>query len=271
MSDKKMLTTRHAELNLRYSVLRETCADLFERLNHLELMEGPNLASRYMMDLGQYEMRAFELTLSVRRWRRRFELRQRALNAGETLDLVAVEAELDGEFAAFMSKLKAYALELESSRSRLTAPTLTREQTTEVRCLYLNAAKRLHPDVNSDVTEAMSKLWLRIKAAYADRNWSELRFLCGLIDTVAARPLVFPKTRAGLDALTAEIARLENVVADQRRQIADMESRAPWSYAGRLDDLEAVRAEQEDLQDMIAALQEQVAAYERKWNEEVIA
>jgi len=271
LKGENLVNKHHAELMLRYGVVREACADLFERLNHLELVDGPALASRYMMELGQYEMREFELTMEVRRWQRRFELRQAAVNAGEMPDLMAIETALDKEFAEFEAKLVAFAKEMDEATMRFHARTLTAEQSTDVRVLYLNAAKRLHPDVNPEATEAMAKLWQRIKTAYADRSWSELRFLCGLIGTVAEKPRKFPKTRAGVESLSAEIVRLERLAEEQRAQIAELNGRAPWSYRAQLENAEGLQAEQERLQEEIAACQQRVAEYEMRWKEGVAA
>jgi len=139
--NQKDVAAEHGRLVLRYGAVRETCADLFERLNHLEFVEGPALASRYMMEIGQYEMREYMAWVEVRRWQRRFELRQSAVNANEQPDLLAIEAALDKEFVAFAEKLKAFSNEKKAALAHFHATTLTPQQSTEVRMLYLNAAK----------------------------------------------------------------------------------------------------------------------------------
>jgi len=265
------LITEHGQLTLRYGLARENCANLFEQLNHLEYVEGPELSSRYMMEIGQYEMREYQLWISVRRWRRRFELRQAAVNANKPPDLLAIERTLDEELAAFEDKLKVFADEKKMALETFHASRLTPQETTEVRLMYLNAAKRLHPDVNPNLGEEAAKLWNRIKNAYAERKWSEVRFLCSMIDTLAEKPKAFPATKKGVAALKKEIARLESVCQEQREKIDELNAQVPWSYRERLNDKVAVEAEISKLAEDIDALQVRIDEYERRWQEEVAA
>ena len=48
-----------------------------------------------MMLVGQYEYHVYELDADIARWKRRFTLRQAALNIGEKLDYLAIEQQLN--------------------------------------------------------------------------------------------------------------------------------------------------------------------------------
>ena len=56
---------------------------------------------RYALDRPRSatRLKVFQLRMDAARWQRRFTLRQRALNRGETPDLMSIEKELDAEFA----------------------------------------------------------------------------------------------------------------------------------------------------------------------------
>lgn len=83
--------THFTELQGRHAILKERCADLLELYNHMVQVEGPNIKSRYMMLVGQFEYRIYELDADIARWKRRFTLRQAALNMGEKPDYLAID------------------------------------------------------------------------------------------------------------------------------------------------------------------------------------
>ncbi len=85
-------------LRLRHEALKEQVANQIEMYAHLVETEGPNIEAQYMMLVGQLECQAMHLDMEVRRWKRRFALRQVYVNRGEKPDLVAIEALIDKEF-----------------------------------------------------------------------------------------------------------------------------------------------------------------------------
>lgn len=271
METEEQIRERHDELMFRYGVLRERCAELFEQLNHLEQVEGPELAARYSLEIGQFKIRIFELSVEIRRWQRRFELRQMSVNANQQPDFMAIEGELDREFSDYQFRMKEFAQTLGKAREHVGRRTLSRAESTEIRCLYLNAAKRLHPDANPSSTEQMRNLWQRVQTAYSNRRWTELRFLSTLVDVVTERPCDFPVTESGLHCLQMEVHRLENVEKEQLQKITDLKKRVPWSYFERLTHVSEVIEEQENMKKEIAALSERVEFYEKKWKGEVMA
>ncbi len=250
---------------LQYKIRQEQCADLFERYNHMIADTGPSLEHGFMMAIGRHELAVFRLSVEVRKWKRRFELRQMALNRGERPNYVEIEAELDSEFAAFNEEMAKRTGPVNQAETYYSRPVLTQAQSTEMRMLYLKAAKKLHPDVNHELSESAGALWQRIGDAYRKREWRELKYLTALIGDVAEQPKTFPDTADGETELARECERLKEVCRRQQEMINALQEKLPWAYAVLLDDAEALAARQKELFDDIEAYEKRIEAFQREW------
>jgi hypothetical protein len=143
---------------------------------------------------------------------------------------------------------------------------LSSEETSEIRCAYLKAVKKLHPDVNPDLPEAAVKLWNQIQQAKSDKDWKKLKFLVSLVDEVVAGQDAFDETPEGLEKLRAACARLEEKEHEVSRQIAELKAHEPFTYLVLLEDEDLLKQKQDDLKTKIADLEVVVKKYERMWN-----
>ena len=104
--DNTTFNAEFAQCLFRYNALKEQVANAIETYSHLVDTQGPNIETQYMMLVGQYEIHAMRLEIEVKRWKRRITLRQQYVNRGEKPDMVAIEAQLDEEFAEWQKKLE---------------------------------------------------------------------------------------------------------------------------------------------------------------------
>lgn len=259
------------ELELRYGVLKESCADLVERYNYEATAGRQALEHGFMMAVGRHELTLLQVSVEVRRWKRRFELRQEACNRGETPDYVAIESALDAEFFAFKEELGRRSVAVDKAKAYYCTKTMTEEDSTRMRMFYLDAAKRLHPDLHPDQSEAARKLWLQIGSSYENREWEELEYFVKLIDDVVSEPKSFPGGEEGRRLLEAECQRLEEICREQRERLDALSQRIPWKYAQLLNDVDALASLQRELFEKIAACESRIADFKRKWNMEVNA
>ena len=253
-------------LQLRYGALKEHVANQIEILHALVSTTGPNIKARYMMFIGRLEYKVYELKVEFNRWKRRFALRQAALNRGEVPDLATIEATLDREFATFMRDVKSRADEIKENAKLFTAKHLTDEEDTAVRLAYLNAVKKLHPDLNPNLPQAAKDLWNEIQSAYAKRDWEAVRLLASLVDSVVAGVEDFASAPDAVAALQAACEKLE---ADSRELAAEtvrIQKEPPFIYKEFLADEEAVVARQNELKMDIAELKAKIAKCEEEWN-----
>ena len=253
-------------LRLRYAALKEQVANQIELYAHLAETEGPNIEAQYMMCVGRLECQVMRLKMEVLRWKRRFELRQAYLNRGEKPDIVAIEAQLDLEFAAWREKFESMVSRLNDSKLWFDAAKMSETDTNAIRCEYLKAVKKLHPDLNKDLSEAAVNLWNQIQKAYAEQNWKQLRFLVSLVDEVVAGRESFDETPDGLAELRDECKRLETKSQEVAAQIAELKAHAPFTYLVLLEDPELLERKQKALNRKIEGLKAAIEAYEKEWN-----
>ena len=258
----------YAKLRLQHAYLKEECANLIEMYSNLVTVVGPNLETDYRVKVGLREHRVMELTLELRRWQRRMTLRQEALNRGEKPDYVAIERRLDEEFAAFRRKVREREAELEKAVERYNRGHVGEKRMTEIRTAYLAAVKRLHPDLNPDLPEAARGLWMRIQEAYAERDWTALDFLVGLVDGAAGGGAKFAGTADGLEEMRQAVGRLRKVCDDLRAKTAELKGNEPYSLREFLENPEEVKVRQDALDEQAAALEARIAEYRQAWKEE---
>ena len=227
------LNEKFAKLRVRYETLKEQVANQIEMYSHLVETEGPNIEAQYMMSVGHLECTAARLELEVMRWRRRFVLRQMYLNKGEKPDMVAIEAQLDREFAEWCTRIDGMVERLGDSKLWFDSARLSEAETNAIRCAYLNAVKKLHPDLNKGQSEAAVSLWNQIQKAYSAKNWRQLEFLVSLVDDVVAGEESFDETPDGLAKLRAGCRGLEAKMREVTAQIEELKLHVPFSGVSR--------------------------------------
>lgn len=267
MNDDIVVNPEWRMLKMRVEYLRGRCADAVEEYMHTINAVGPNLRSSYMVNIGQYECRLFQLKIEIRRWKRRFELRQQALNRGEKPDYIAIEDVLDREFEGYARQIQERYESLKNAALNYAQGALSDEETTAIRVEYLNAVKKLHPDINPSLPEVAKDLWNKIQRAYDDNNWTELKFLCAMIGSVASGAKVCASGN-GIDELKAEVARLEDRLEEVSLRQNKLLGEEPYVWRALLEDDDEVRVRREALKKLIESADEKISMYEIKWGEE---
>ena len=258
--------SEHTMLRLRYGALKERVANQIELLHMLVETKGPNIKARYMMFIGRLEYKVYELTVELKRWRRRLALRQAALNRGETPDLDAIEATLNREFAEFLFEIMRHAKEIHESHVLFRSPSLSGEEDTAVRAAYLDAVKRLHPDLNPNLPKAAQDLWNEIQTAYAAHDWDAVRLLASLVDGVASGTEDFASAPDAIAAMKKACERLEAKSRELMSETSRIQQSVPFTYEALLDDEDAVKERQNDLKMDIAELKAKIGKCEEAWN-----
>ena len=255
----------YAALQLRYGVLKERVANQIEILHMLVSTKGPNLKARYMMFIGRLEYQVYELQVEFKRWKRRLALRQAVLNRGEEPDLDAIEETLKREFAEYLKEIARHLQELEESSRLFDAKSLSDEEDAAVRSAYLDAVKRLHPDLNPGLPQAARNLWDQIQQAYADHDWAAVLLLAGLAESVASGEADFAPSADGIAALRKACGRLETKSHELDRETERIQKTVPFTYEDFLEDVDAVAERQKELKMEIIALKARISKCEGSW------
>ena len=255
-----------AKLSLRHKTLKEQVANEIEMYAELVSTLLPNIKAEYMMRVGQLECQVLRLGLAAKRWKRRFELRQMYVNRGEKPDMVAIESTLDEEFAAWSRQVDEMYDDIKNSKLLCDMEKMSSTDTNNIRCEYLKAVKKLHPDINGELSPAAASLWNQIQAAYAKENWPQLKFLVSLVDEVVGADTMYENTPEQIEKLRADCAALEVKLREVAARIAELKSKPPYTLKVLLDDPSLLNRKQEQLKNKVAELSASVKKFEEEWN-----
>lgn len=235
-----------ARLAAANSRLRDELAALLAREHELHAVVSANVQALYQSRLGPWELRRIEAECEAARMRRRMEMVQEALNAGQAPVPQAIEARLDADFDLWRRRMDEVAQRVRDADSRL-AHLLPRADADELRRLYRDLVKRLHPDVNPALDAEQQRLWPRVLDAYASGNLEALRGLA--LVSPAPPPADTPPT---LERLRDEAEYLKARVAAASARIAETEGRPPLSWRSQLEDDAWVDGRRRALEEEIA-------------------
>ena len=240
-------------------LLREEFASLLTEAEHLLHTVKPNLLALYQTKIGAWELRLLQAQFKVARLRRQIELAQAYLNRGERPDLAAIECAIETEFQAWITKLEDAARRLQDAEKRL-KQLLSPEDDREIKKLYYAIVKRLHPDVNPNVTADQRRLWLRAQAAYEHGDLPELRALALLVERNAPVP-----PAKSLDNLRRDQKILEEQIAAALATLERIESQPPFTLQPQLEDEPWLSTRRKEIDEQTATLRQQGEALKNHW------
>jgi hypothetical protein len=195
----------------------------------------------------------------VARVRRQIELAQASINRGERPNLIAIECALEQEFLAWVTKLEEASHRIEAAENRL-KHLLSPEDDRELKMSYYALVKRLHPDVNPNLTEDQRRLWLRAQSAYDAGDLPELRALALLAEKTAAIP-----PSKSLDNLRRDQKVLEEQIATMLEKVEKVESQPPFTLRRQLADETWLTTRRQDIEQQTATLRTQGDALKAHW------
>lgn len=195
-------------------------------------------------------MKQFHLQCQAARLKRKAELIQASLNQGCWPNLATIEAKLDEEFRAWERKLQLESERIEAAEERL-RHLLSPKDDRELKTLYYRLAKKLHPDLNPNLTAEHKRLWRRVQEAYESGNLDELRVLTMLVD----RTPLPASPASSLERLAEERNVLERQIRRLLEEIEQIEKRPPLTLRCKLADDVWVRTRRESIQTAIAEIE----------------
>lgn len=258
MSDHSLeLHPEHRALLDENALLREELAHLLTEEHDLMHLVKPNLLALYQKKIGGWELRGLQAQVAATRARRRLEMVQAAINQGRKPNLQEIDGLLELEFLAWLQKIQEAAERLASAEHRL-EHLLPAVEDRELKKLYYALVKKLHPDVNPEVSDDQRRLWLRVQTAYEHSDMQELRALALLADQ--ARPVAPPP--ATLETLRRDRATLETQIASMLKRIEQIESQPPFTLRAQLADETWLAERRQELETRISQLDAQRTALE---------
>lgn len=102
-------------------------------------------------------------------------------NKDEEVNIEGIEKALEEELKEFYEELEKLRDSLKDSREFLELPTLTEDEVKRIKEIFRELAKRLHPDVNKNLSETMMDLWFKVQEAYENNDLTALIILQGMV------------------------------------------------------------------------------------------
>ncbi|MDR1896506.1 MAG: hypothetical protein LBR10_06930 [Prevotellaceae bacterium] len=218
----------------------------------------PQLEALYTIKIGNRQLDLLKLRLEVKRIKKMTELAVACLNRNEPVNWDKIEETVDMGLEKDYEEILTEASRVEHANyllSNLASP----ERSVELRKLYRQLAKELHPDVNPDLTENQKNLWHAVRRAYEQGDLESLRALSVMAQDVesyaeklsaADFQLQIELLKAGIEKLLAEIKQIR--------------SDFPFNIEKELRNEEWVKNQNEQTETLIKQVLEQKVKYEER-------
>lgn len=211
---------------------------------------GPNLEATYNIKIGQKEYELFCLQCDVRRLKRKIEIIQAALNRMETISLEKIEKQLDKEFKQWQEEMEKIYDKIKYSELRLST-LMSYEESIELKSLYKALIKKLHPDINDDLSESDLILWHKVNEAYKNGDLEELRVLSLLKGKEKIEEI---KESDSKEELNNRRELLKKKVLTIMKDIENIKSKFPFDHEDLLNDDEWIKKQNQKIQQEINEL-----------------
>lgn len=233
------LTKQVKELRTRYEELKKEFSELFALKNEMLSHDAPLLTSLYLELIGQKLYEVYCLSVELSKLKQKMTLLQAYVNRNEVPDLKTVEQQIESQFEEYQKRIEQEAQQLAAAREYLNGPFLTDEETKELKGIYYTIVKRLHPDINPDLTDDQKELFYKAQAAYDLLDINTLRVIMVSLD--------IGKTES-VERLDLEetVKKLSENVSNLKQQIDSLKKEFPFVLREKIADANWVKSEQEN-------------------------
>ncbi len=235
-----------------YSKLKKEFSDLFALKQDMLSQEQPFLTALYLQKIGQRKYESYCLSVELAKLKHRLALLQSFVNRNEKPDLKLVDKEIEVQFADYQQRIEAEAQRLAAAKEFLKSPFLSPEESKKMRDIYYIIVKRLHPDINPNLSERMKDLFVKAQTAYDINDLSALQQILLLLnDDNSGIEIALP-------TLNETIKHTEENIKILKHQIELLNSEFPFIYREKLKDEDWISAECEAADNEIEAYKAEI-------------
>lgn len=249
---------KNEALNRELESLNNEYVDLYTRHRELVDNDTPLLMSKYMERIGYLQVQLLEKRTEASRLNMKIKMIQKVLNRDEEADLEAIEKELDKKLEEYYREIKRQAELLDESK-KLLEDLLPEEETEELRTLFRLLCKRLHPDLNPNLTEEEKELFVRVKTAYDLRKLSELQEIYLFLES--------SEKRGSLDLTVDDKAErvrfLKERINDLKEKIGKLYNWFPLNIEEELKDESWIEEQKQEINIQIKIVEEKIEEYNK--------
>ena len=237
---------------------RKAYASLVEEYTCLISVVGKNLENEYMLKLGKKEYELFSCQVEILRLKREISLFQAARNRGESVSPEKVQQIIENEFAEYQAQLEAQQKKLQSAENYFSGRRFTEAESDELKKLYREIVRKLHPDLNPDLPPVAQDLWERVQRAYHSNDWEELYLLADMVDEFLEGKVDYVENISLLEQLREELEKITKKSEALKKQIQLTRERVPFTYEKILSVPAAVVKKRRELDQQIEVCKERI-------------
>jgi len=216
----------------------------------------PKLQTEYMLSIGKLEYAVFEYQCKILKSKRKIDIIQAFLNREQSYNIAEIEKQLDKEYQEYTKKLIEKQKEIESARLKNSSygKTLTDEEASELKKMYTLIVKKLHPDINPNITEEQHAQFVDAVNAYKNANLSKLKIIYLLLEKTTVT-----ETVNSMDKLITRKELLLNEKEYLLNEIQNIKETFPYTVKDLLQN-------EAEMKNKIDELSNQLTEYQEKYN-----
>ena len=235
--------------------LRASLTAVLLQKDDLLLIQCKRIEAAYLRRFGALELKVYESWCECLRAKRRAKLIRAARNRREQADPVRIEAALDEELSVYRQELEDRFRRVAGVMEPKEGPGLSQRGAKELKELYRQAVKSLHPDLHPQADEEQSRQLQQAMRAYRSGDLETLRALCDCM------PAAEREGESSLDQLRAEARRLRSSLRELNRQLEAIKAEYPFNARVYLEDDAKGREKEAQLQAQLQELRSRTARY----------
>lgn len=258
--DQRMLGPHPEEQALREEIarLRASLTAVLLQRDELVLIQCRRIEAAYLRRFGALELKVYESWCECLRAKRRAKLLRAARNRREQPEPEQIEAALDEELSDYRRELEDRFRRVEGVVEPREGPGLSQKGVRELKELYRQAVKSLHPDLHPGEDAERQQQLQQAMRAYRAGDLETLRALCDSVE-----PARTPEENS-LEQLRAEAKRLRGSLRELNRQLEAVKGEYPFSARVYLEDEARGREKEAELTAQLRELRERTARYEEE-------
>lgn len=231
-------------LNKEYLKIYEEMEDLNKKKESLE--------SIYMSKLGALIFLKFEKEIEYRKLKKKLNLLIKSKNKNEKIDINKIDDILKLELKSFYKELESIREKMNDSKIYLESPILNDEEVKKIKELFRKLAKKLHPDINKNLTKEEIELWNKIKEAYENNDLVSLIVLEGIIDNIEI------KEDVSIDSIEENIEKIKNKIEKINIIIKESLNKFPLNLREVINNESFIQSKKDELNKEIKIYKEKI-------------
>lgn len=240
----------------RLTELRKRFLDLYTK--HKFMIENDMLVlnSIYLEKIGHLQLKLLQKQAESARYKMKMMLLQAAVNRNEKPNLEEIEQQVEAKMQSHYARINEQAMAIEAAKHVL-SNMMSEEDSRKLKELFRLLCKRLHPDLNPDLTREEMDLFVKVKAAYELKDIAELQGILLYLDGAGSdNPLdLTPEERM------ARIQRLEKSINELDIKINELRLSFPFNIEEQIMDDNYIAGRQEEINAQCYAVDNDIAQY----------